>query len=323
MLRVKRLFNRNFPLLLLLIVPLFVTGCAGMSWNKKDSEYDFFMENSKGEKPANLVDLESDQIEGNKEAKLKAQNALNQGDIDAALYYYVKALDYDPEDAESLITIGDIHTKRGNIELAMLAYQMVLNEDASNLEAQIGMGLSLIRINKYEQARFILLRALKDNPQRPRIYNALGVISDIDHIFSEARWFYANALKMAPDSPVTQTNIAYSYFLSNEWDKAEKIYKKVLRRYPKHAQASLNYGLLLARKGRLLDAQFQFENVLDKSKAYNELGYILMLDKKYVMAEQLFQKAISASPVYFKRAYKNMERLRELKDRQSSRSAGL
>jgi len=298
---------------------MILNGCATMPWDKPAGEYDFFMEDAEGNQPGNIGDLSEDKTKGKKEAKLKAKTALNQGDTDAALYYYVKALDHDPDDAESLIAIGSIHTKSGNIELAVLAYRIVLGEDSENIDAQIGLGLSLIRQNKYREARFILLRALKDNPQRPQIYNGLGVISDIDHLFSEARWFYARALVMSPDSPVTRTNIAYSYFLSNEWDNAEKIFRKVLNQFPKHAQASLNYGLLLARKGMIYDAQTQFERVLSKPKAYNELGYILMLDKKYMMAEQLFQKAISASPAYFEAAYKNMERLKELKDQTSHR----
>jgi len=314
MLLLKKSLNFNYPIFIVIFIALTLSGCAGMPWDKTPGEYDFFLEDADGEKPANIDDLESDQTKGVKEAKLKAKAALNQNDLDGALYYYVKALDHDPEDAEALNAIAAIHTKRGNIDLAILAYRMVLGEDESNLQAQIGLGLSLIRVNKYNEARFTLLRALKDNPQQPRIYNGLGVIADIEHIFSEARWFYANALKMSPDSPVTRTNIAYSYFLSNEWDKAEKIYKAVLNQFPKHGQASLNYGLLLARQGLIFDAQSQFERVLDKPKAYNELGYILMLDRKYTMAEQLFQKAISSSPTYFEKAYKNMERLKELRD---------
>jgi len=319
MLLLKKSLNFKYKIVLVIFIVLSVGGCAGMPWSKTPGEYDFFLEDADGEKPANIDDLESDQTKGSTEAKLKAKTALGQDDLDGALYYYVKALDHDPEDAESLVAIGAIHTKRGNIELAILAYRIVLGENSSNLPAQIGLGLSLIRVNKYGEARFTLLRALKDNPQKPRIYNGLGVISDIEHIFTEARWFYAQALKMSPDSPVTRTNIAYSYFLSNEWDNAEKIYKGVLNQFPKHAQASLNYGLLLARKGQIFDAQSQFERVLDKPKAYNELGYILMLDRKYTMAEQLFQKAISSSPTYFEKAYKNMEHLKELMDNRNNK----
>jgi len=314
---VKTTSSSKTRLFLLLIASLSINSCTTLPWNNPPGEYDFFMEDLDGEQPDNIDDLKADQTKGLKEAKLKAKNALSQGDTDAALYYYVKALDHDPENADSLVAIGNIHTQRGNLDLATLAYRMVLDENESNLNAQIGLGLSLIRTNKYNEARFTLLRALRDNPKRPRIYNGLGVISDIQHLFSEARWFYARALKMSPDSPITQTNIAYSYFLSNEWNKAEKIYKKVLKQFPKHAQASLNYGLLLARQGDIFDAQSQFERVLGKAKAYNELGYILMLSKKYTMAEQLFQKAISSSPSYFEKAYKNMERLKELQEKPS------
>jgi len=248
-----------------------------------------------------------------KEAKLKANAAMQAGDVDSALFYYVKVLEKNQKDEESLTAIATIHTKRGNNDLAILAYRMVLGENEEHQQALEGLGLALIRVNKFDKARLTLFRALRDNPQHAAIYNGLGVISDIQHFYSEARWFYGQSLKMQADSPITRTNIAYSYFLSGEWDKAEKLYRVVLERFPKHAQASLNYALLLARKGKLFDAMSNFERVLEKPQAYNELGYILMLDKKYTMAEQLFQKAISSSPSYFEKAYKNLERLRELK----------
>lgn len=316
---VNPLSQHQFKPWMIFILVFALNGCTSMPWSKTPGEYDFFIENAEGEQPGNIDDLKEDKTKGLKEAKMKARNALNQGDTDAALYYYVKALDHSPEDSESLVAIGDIHIKQNNLDLGILAYRMVLSEDIDNLNAQIGLGLALIRVNKYNEARFILLRSLKNNPQRAQIYNGLGVISDIQHIFSEALWFYANALRISPESPITRTNVAYSYFLSNEWGKAEKIYRGVLNQFPNHAQASLNYGLMLARQGYITDAQSQFERVLGKSKAYNELGYILMLDKKYVMAEQLFQKAISASPSYFKKAYENMERLKELEEQKTNR----
>ena len=196
---------------------------------------------------------------------------------------------------------------------AILAFRMVLAEHENDVDAQQGLGLSLIRLNRYDDARDVLLSAMANNPYRPKIYNGLGVIGDLQHFYTEAQWFYARALELEPDSAATLTNLAYSYYLECQWDQAAKLYAHILERYPSHEQAALNFGLLHARRGQLYDAINAFERVLPKPQAYNELGYILMLDKKYTMAEQLFHNAISASPSYFEKAYKNLEKLKELR----------
>lgn len=309
-----------FQVILLITCSVMFSGCASM-FSKKDGEYDFFLENKQGEK------IESTEAEektkGNKEAKLRARMALQQGDYDSALLYFVKALEHDDKDTETLIGIGNIHFVQGNNELAIFAFRMILAEDENNLDAKQGLGLSLIASHKYEEAREILLNALKDNPKREKIYNGLGVISDLQRYFDEAKWFYARALLINKNSAVAMTNLGYSYYLENKWDNAQKMYAKVLNIHPNHKQALLNLGLLQARKGELYDAQTSFERVLKKPQAYNELGYIMMLDKKYTMAEQLYQKAISASPSYFEKAHANLERLRELQAKRKAKITSL
>ncbi len=284
---------------------------------QEGGEYDFFLENKQGEKIKPVT--ASTRIKSNKEAKAKAKAALQQGDNDTALLYFVKALEHNDHDAEALNGVAHIHFIQGNNNLAILAFRMILADEPDNLNAKEGLGLALIAAHKYNDARMVLLGALKDNPQRIKIYNGLGVISDLQRYYSEAKWFYANALLIDNNSAITMTNLGYSYYLENQWDKAEKIYKKVLDNHPNHVQVHLNYGLLLARQGELYDSVASFEQVLDEPQAYNEIGYIMMLDKKYLMAEQLFQKAISASPSYFSRAHENMEKLRELKTKRKTK----
>jgi len=298
---------------------LTLSGCAGMKWYQNEQgEYDFFLEDKTGEK-IEPTEEEKAKVKGGKEARLKAKAALQQGDTDTALVYFVKALEFDEEDEEALNGIADIHFVRGNNELAILAYRMILADNPENLDAKQGLGLALIKANKYEDARLILLSSLKDNPQRTKIYNGLGVISDLQRYYEEARWFYANGLMIDENSAILMTNLGYSYYLENKWENAEKIYKRVLTSHPKHIQAHLNLALLQARKGELYDSLSSFEQVLSKPQSYNELGYIMMLDKKYTMAEQLFQKAISASPSYFDKAHKNLEQLKELQIKRKSK----
>ena len=309
-----------FKIFLIVIVVTSLSACANMPWSQKKSDYDFFLENKSGDKIEVPDNVKKANIKGGKEAIARANAAMQQNNLDGALVYYVKALEYNEHNNVALNGIGHIHYLKGNIELAILAFRMVLTNDKDNLDAKQGLGLALIKANKYDEARFILLNALKDNPQRVKIYNGLGVISDLQRYYGEARWFYANALKIDPDNAIVLTNLGYSYYLEHQWDKAEIIYKRVIDKDPEHKQAWLNLALLQARQGEMFDSMSSFERVLNKAQSYNELGYIMMLDRKYTMAQQLFEKAISASPSYFDEAYKNLDRLKELQQKQEMNS---
>jgi len=57
------------------------------------------------------------------------------------------------------------------------------------------------------------------------------------------------------------------------------------------------------------------KKVVSESEAYNELGYIYMMQQDYGKARRLFEMAISSSPTYFERASKNLEQLKLLVSR--------
>jgi tetratricopeptide (TPR) repeat protein len=79
-----------------------------------------------------------------------ADQFLQQGDKDEALYYYVKALDFDHKNKVALDNIGEIHAGKGNYEPAKVAYQLALKLDPNNATALEGLGL--IQLNMGSQA---------------------------------------------------------------------------------------------------------------------------------------------------------------------------
>ncbi|MGA1081048.1 MAG: tetratricopeptide repeat protein, partial [Steroidobacteraceae bacterium] len=50
------------------------------------------------------------------QAILKGDTALSNGDFDRALFYYVEALNADPNQALTLIKVGTIHWQRGDLQ---------------------------------------------------------------------------------------------------------------------------------------------------------------------------------------------------------------
>lgn len=289
-----------------------VAGCASSpdSPQKKGNYSHFMGEPSGGAADPRKFSLES--IKNPDEARAKAKQAMQKNDSDRALFFYVKAVELNDKDLESLLAIGDIHVSRGNAQLAGSAYRMALAVEEDNVHANEQVGLLLLKASRYEDAKTHLGKALAQAPACVRCANGLGVIADIAGDAETAQNYYEQVLKETPNSPPILNNYAYSLYLGGNWDRAEQIYRKLLSLVPNHAQGALNYGLLLARQGQAKPAFDAFKRVLTDAQAYNEIGYIFMMEKRYDEARQLFQRAISSSPTYFARAYENLEQVRAL-----------
>ena len=83
-------------------------------------------------------------------------------------------------------------------------------------------------------------------------------------------------------------------------------------------RAWYNIGLIYTRQGKYEDAFDALRNVLDTPQAYNDIGYLSMLDGDYDMAEHYYQKAIKTSPSYYLKAHENIDRLERQRERGSS-----
>ena len=71
----------------------------------------------------------------------RADGFYQQGNMNDALYYYVKSLELDDKNKEVLERIGQIHVKKGNYDLAEAAYNLALKLDKNNAQALEGLGI--------------------------------------------------------------------------------------------------------------------------------------------------------------------------------------
>ncbi|PCJ46562.1 MAG: hypothetical protein COA99_02485 [Moraxellaceae bacterium] len=144
-------------------------------------------------------------------------------------------------------------------------------------------------------------------------YNGVGVINDIEGEHALAMKNFELAREIAPRSALIHNNMGYSNYLVDQLDVAEQLFKKSIALDKDYGAAWRNLALLYVRQDsyekavHLLVSKFD-----DKPSAYNTVGYLCMLNKKYNSAEQYFQKAIKSSPVYYKIANENLIRNRKL-----------
>ncbi|MFZ6047213.1 tetratricopeptide repeat protein [Pseudomonas sp. CR3202] len=269
------------------------------------------------------------------QAMLMAARSYQAGDLDQALFQYLRALELDPKRYEALVWVGRIHRERGNSQLAEMAFNEVLGSDPNNLSALGEMGLLKLSVREYQKAEEFLLRAVGEDQRRlgasptvsfadaaklkvdsnspVRVYNGLGVLADLKENFALSESYYRLAMQIEPRSGLVQNSLGYSYYLAGHWPEAERAYKQGISYEPNYKSLWRNYGLLLARMARYEEAISAFEQVEARAEASNDVGYICLVEGKLDEAEQFFRSAIDQSPAHYQTAWDNLNRVQQIR----------
>ena len=254
------------------------------------------------------------------EAIQLGDDAFRAGDLDKALFQYIRALKKDGDNADALYKIGFIHGARGNNQLAEAAYRWALRSQPNHAGALGGLGIILMKERKYDEAAANLTQAVRFDPSMASAHNALGVLADMDRNYAAAQDHYERSLAIAKDSPEVINNLGYSRYLSGNHKGAIAAFQDALRIDPNYKRAWRNLGLVYARDGQYEKALDALSKVQDMPKAYNDVGYVAMLGGHLNDAEGFFDEAMRMSPQYYALAGMNAQRLQMLKkDRTAAR----
>ncbi|WP_295441734.1 tetratricopeptide repeat protein [uncultured Thiodictyon sp.] len=231
------------------------------------------------------------------------------GDLDRALFEYIRALSVDEGNAEALYKIGLIHAGRGNQRLAEMAFRWSLQKAPRNAGALTELGILLLKNRQYAPAKQNLTQAVGLDDRISRAHNALGVIADLDHDYSNAQYHYQKALDSGPRTPSVFNNLGYSRYLSGQWDGAIAAYRQALLSDPNYVLAWRNLSLVYTRQGRYTEAVEALSKVQDLPKSYNDVGYVAMVEGKLDDAQRLFAEAKRLSPDFYTLADTNQRRV--------------
>ncbi len=250
-------------------------------------------------------------VAGKADAMVRAARALSAGDINRALFFYVRALQFDSRDASLLAEIGKIHHAQNRPDMAIRAFSMALRIDPDNLASLEGRGLIFLANDREAQAETDLRRAVAISPDAWRAHNGLGILADLrgDHLVAAAH--YDAALDIVPESPILLNNRGYSSFLSGDYRGATADLHMAAGRYG-YKRAWLNLGAVYAHEGRYIPAIDMYLKVLSEAETYNRVAKAAMANHDYEKAEQFLEQALYESPTYFPAAEENLSQLRFL-----------
>ncbi|AIW17945.1 tetratricopeptide repeat protein [Vibrio coralliilyticus] len=320
---------KGFHLIVLALLGVLLTACASNEPKVDTSLYE-------GKPIDSLSSDEPPKTE--KEAITRGDNALSAGNVDLALYEYIRSLAFENGQFHdrSLYNIGRIHQSRNNLPLAQKAYQLAMKENPDNVKVLEQLGTIYSRSGDVASGSSYYMKAinadqirlgskktlteadlstskgiamLKTDDYSPEFaYMGLGVIADIDTEHKLAQAYYKKALSIKPHSVKTLTNVGYSFYMEGDYRKAQRFTLEALDKDPTNDKALNNLALIYLGKGEITRAINVFSQHMDKPEALNNVGYFLILQGKPDKAIPYLQQAIDTKTSYYKVANENLER---------------
>ncbi|MWJ26989.1 tetratricopeptide repeat protein [Halomonas sp. ZH2S] len=254
------------------------------------------------------------------EAYRNGAAALRARDPDRALFEYLRGLRMErTPKADPLYRVGIIHHGRGNHDLAEKAYLWALEIDGSHVGARTALGVALLEQQAFDAAEQQLQPLVSRGSAPWQAYNAMGVIADMRGEYTLAQSHYEKALEASPGTPLVLNNLGYSRYLAGDWEEARRALRRAVGVNPGYELAWRNLGLVYARGGDFETAVEAVARNGDRAKAYNDIGYISMLEGRYNDAMGFFEEAMRLSPAYYVTASQNAQNLDSLMRRNGNK----
>jgi tetratricopeptide (TPR) repeat protein len=167
-----------------------------------------------------------------------------------------------PINADTHFAAGQLQEAQGDLKGAIKQYQTALKLNPNHKNALFRMGLAYT--------------SLKDFP------NAINT--------------WRRYLKATDNSALAYNNLALCYEQNGQPTDAEQAFKAGIARNPDEAIVRINYGLMLARHGRMQEATAQLATALTPAEVQYDLGSVLEEQGKTQEAKACYRKALELDP---------------------------
>jgi len=233
------------------------------------------------------------------------------GELDAALYMYVLALQLSPNDALTFAKIGAIHESQGNYIVARQAFEKAHAADPKDARIAERLGLLYLRESKIDQAASLFEGALAREPGRWRSLDGMAEVARARGNLNDALRYDDQALEaVGADRPTVLEHRGHTKLQLGDLGGAESDLRESIDKTSR-PDACRYLAEVLVRQHNNASAYEVLLRVMDMPSAYNRMGLILMSIPDYAAAADYFAKAVSASPGWNDAAQINLSVARE------------
>jgi tetratricopeptide (TPR) repeat protein len=224
----------------------------------------------------------------------------HEGDFDAALDQYRKAIALEPNFASAHYNLGRLYEERKEDDLALAAYRHVLLLDSTSFAANTNLGNILLRRGEPGAAIGHYERAIREQPSYPYPYYNIGVAWERKGDRARAEEAYRTAIRVNPDFVDPYVNLAVLANSRGEQQIAVELLREALQIRPDDSKALYNSGVILEQAGQIPEAERAYAAALrsDTSSfdAAVNLCNVLVLQGRLPDAESTARRIIAMAP---------------------------
>ncbi len=243
-----------------------------------------------------------------------ARQAIAAGDYGNAASTYAQLMDSkkatEADKIRYQIALADLDRRVGQFESALAKYDTVLAKQSNNLDALEGKGLALMAIQNIAEAGTLFKTVLAADPKRWRTLNALGILFTSKNMIPEAMAYFAEALTISRDNDAVLNNVGLSQAIARNWQRSEQAMLQAVRvasNPQRKKQIELNLAMIYGIQGQDNRARALSEKHLSGAALENNLGMYAHLANNQELAKTYLNQALTTSPTYYERAWKNLE----------------
>ncbi|UXI19272.1 hypothetical protein NH340_JMT05215 [Sarcoptes scabiei] len=245
------------------------------------------------------------------------------GDLDNAATCFEKVLKYFPNNYETLKILGSLYAQSKDLEKKEKAkdfLKKVIDQHPEDVEAWIELAQILEQfdlqgaLNCYMNAIKIYRQEItSDNDSSldvpAEIYNNVAVLQFRLGNYSEACEYYENALKCCQEEllneeqyfKLIQVTINYNrgrlHEAIHQFNKAEEIYKNILREHPNYVDCYLRLGCMSRDLGQIYEASDWFKEALQVEKdhpdAWSLIGNLHLGKQEWGPGQKKFERILA------------------------------
>lgn len=237
---------------------------------------------------------------------------VRQGNLMLGFAQYERALRMEPGRSELAYKVGLLFLKKGLTDEAGRHFEAMLKSNPATPLAHVGMGRVHVALGDLILATAEFRQALTLDPSLWKVHNLLGVVYDLRELHSDAVAQFQAALQLRPDEPAILNNLGMSYYAAGRYEEAVRVLQQAVQGGAQDTRMHNNLGRALAKLERFHEGFLAFQRTGDEAKALNNLGMLYLQAGKPYNAAHYFEKAIQASPVYYRRAHENLKQARQV-----------
>ena len=209
-----------------------------------------------------------------------ARIAEQQGQLEKALSFLIRAKLEAPDDPDVLFAFGSVALRLELIEDATKALQRALELRPAHRGTRYWLGTARGAARLYDEALELYQGLLSEDPEDPQLQYAVGSVFYLKVAFEDAIRHLEESVRLDPGQLLSPYYLAMAAQKQGRNEESIRMFRDVLARHPDHALSYEGLAVSLFKERRYEEAKRNFEKAIQldpkSARANYQLGQLLV-----------------------------------------------